>query len=256
MIIIVSPSKTQTFTNRQPADVRQPELIDRAEQLIAILKSFSPEDLATLMKTSERLTAQTIDSITGFQTPHTTDNSSAALTVFQGAAYTAVDTDSYNKNDYLFADRHVRILSGLYGILRPTDLIQPYRLEMGTRLETDRGASLYDFWGETITDILNRELEQSKERFLVNCASKEYANVIRPKKIAADLITVSFKQRKNDRLKTIAVHAKRARGRFVDYVIRNRLTNMKKLQSFNEDGYCFSTALSSDTELVFQKSLD
>ena len=256
MILILSPSKKQTITNKQPQHTCQPAMIDQASMLVALLKSFSQDQLAELMKTSPKLTEQTMARIIDFSAPHMPDISGAALTTFQGDAFAAIATDTYNDDDFNFANKHIRILSGLYGILRPLDLIQPYRLEMATRLKSKKGKTLYDFWNQTITNQLNYDIGPRKDNVIVNCASQEYAKVIIRDKLNCEMITVTFRQKKKGITKTIAIYAKRARGMFVDYVIRNRITEKKQLSAFDSDGYCFLPRRSTTTELVFIKKLE
>ncbi len=159
-------------------------------------------------------------------------------------------------DDFLFAQAHLRILSGLYGFLRPLDLMQPYRLEMGTRLLSDRGKNLYEFWGSAITEALNGELGKMRQQVVVNCASKEYSRVIKEKQLIGPMITITFKQQKNKALKSIAIHAKRARGMFVDYLIKKRISDIDQLQGFRAGGYTFAANLSTSSELIFITCLD
>lgn len=255
MIVIVSPSKTQNVQHRLHEN-SQPLLLEHSAILIDLLTQFDKSELATLMKTSEKLTDATFEKIQAFQVPHTIDAAGTALATFQGDAFSAIDTDTYSEDDFIFANRHLRILSGLYGLLRPLDLMQPYRLEMGSKLASDRGKNLYEFWGTIITDAINDELIKMENQVVINCASLEYSRVIKKSLLTGSMISIQFKQRKNNNLKSIAIYAKRARGMFVDYMIRNRICEIDQLRFFSDAGYQFSNKHSGDTELVFITTLD
>jgi len=256
MIVIVSPSKTQ-HAKLGPADeYYQPSLMDHTAELIRLLKHMGRVELSHLMKISPKLTDLTCERLQNFTLPHIAGTSGNALSTFQGDAFSAIDTDTYTAEDFLFAHTHLRILSGLYGFLRPLDLMQPYRLEMGTKLVSDRGKNLYEFWGSLITAALNAELETMNEQVIVNCASKEYSRVIEQKLLVGTMITITFKQKKNDALRSIAIYAKRARGMFVNYLIKNRINDTNALTGFDAGGYTFAPELSSSTELVFTSVLD
>ena len=167
-----------------------------------------------------------------------------------------MNKESYSPDDLLFAHDHLRILSGLYGILRPLDLMQPYRLEMGTKLRSDRGKNLYEFWGSTITESLNADLEEMQDRVIVNCASKEYSRAVKQNLLIGPMLTITFKQKKNNVLKSIAIYAKRARGMFVDYLIKERIMEIEQLTGFDAGGYAFAADLSTSSEMVFITTLD
>ena len=255
MLILLSPSKTQTINNKQPHQSRQPALLDKSEIIITFLKTLGKDQLAELMKTSAKLTDQTIKRISNFSVPHPPGKSGAALTTFQGDAFSAITTDSYSDEDFDFADSHLRIISGLYGILRPFDLIQPYRLEMATRLKIEGTNSLYEFWGETITSIINKDLAQLNTNIVINCASQEYSKAILPRKLTGTMVSMTFRQTKDGTTKTIAIYAKRARGMFVDFVIKNKLTEKKQLTGFSTDGYRYLPEHSTKNEFVFVKKM-
>jgi len=256
MIVIASPSKTQRLGLASGNHCFQPPFLEQARTLIGLLKLLDKSELAQLMNTSEKLTDLTHQRIRDFTAPHTAENAGTVLPTFQGDAFSAMTTASYSADDFQFAQTHLRILSGLYGVLRPLDLMQPYRLEMATRLISDRGHNLYAFWGTIITESLNKELESMKEQVVINCASKEYSRAIEQKLLTAPLLTITFKQQKNGMLKTIAIHAKRARGMFIDYLIKKRINEIDRLTEFSEGGYCFAPDLSSSSELVFVTGVD
>ena len=251
MIVILSPSKTQEIAGIRDLECTQPALLEESAVLVKTLRQLSKIQLSELMKISEKLTNLTIDRINRFTIPHDDTIAGAALKTFQGDAFSGIDTNSYEREDYVYANTHVRILSGLYGVLRPLDLMQPYRLEMGAKLLTKRGANLYQFWGTTITEVLNTDLQAMEYPVVINCASKEYSRVVNPRLLSGEMITISFKQRKGSTLKSIAIYAKRARGMFVDFIIKNRIGNPEHLPRFDYGGYRFEPALSGSRELVF-----
>ena len=256
MIIILSPSKTQKIAGVQDLMCTQPALLEHSAILIKTLRQLSKPQLSELMRISDKLTNLTIDRINRFTIPHDDTTAGAALKTFQGDAFAGIDTNSYKHGDYVYANTHVRILSGLYGVLRPLDLMQPYRLEMGSKLLTERGTNLYQFWGTTITEVLNTDLQEMKYPVVINCASKEYSRAVKSRLLSGDMITISFKQRKGGRLKSIAIYAKRARGMFVDFIIKNRIENPEHLPKFDYGGYRFESTLSGSRELVFITDID
>ncbi|THB76019.1 MAG: YaaA family protein [Desulfobulbaceae bacterium] len=255
MLIITSPSKTQQLNLLEQQLATQPRLVKQAGQLIDILRTFKPEQLASLMKTSERLTATTLNAISSFSLEHTTENSGSALATFRGDVFSSIQVDHYQADQLSYAQKHVRILSGLYGVLRPLDLIQPYRLEMGLRLETDSGQSLYDFWGSQITETLNEDLESLADPVLIDCASAEYKKSILDQQLNASIVKVHFRQIKNGTVKTIAIHAKKARGMLIDYCIRNQITTLSGLRTFAESNYELSPE-SDDQNVIFTCQLE
>lgn len=256
MIVIVSPSKTQRVSLVDGSENTHPCLLEKTTILIERLKQFDRNELAKLMHVSEKLADLTHRRIHDFSIAHDTMTSGTAIATFQGEAFSALTLDSYSQGDFRFAHAHLRILSGLYGILRPLDLMQPYRLEMATRLATDLGKNLYDFWSTDITETLNGDLEKMVEPLIVNCASKEYSRVIKQKQLSAPMITITFRQMKNNVLKSIAIYTKRARGMFVDYLIRNRIREIGLLSGFAAGGYSYAPELSGKAELVFVTRLD
>lgn len=256
MIIIVSPSKTQHLARPPGNQHSHPALMENTGTLINLLRQLDRNELANLMNISEKLADLTYTRIHDFTIPHTAESAGIALATFQGDAFSAMNTESYSPDDLLFAHAHLRILSGLYGILRPLDLMQPYRLEMGAKLRSDRGKNLYEFWGSTITESLNGDLQEMKERVIVNCASREYSRAVKQNLLNAHMLTITFKQKKNNVLKSIAIYAKRARGMFVDYLIKKRIKDIEQLAGFDAGGYIFAADLSTSSELVFITTLD
>ncbi|MBU0966081.1 MAG: peroxide stress protein YaaA [Proteobacteria bacterium] len=251
MLLIISPAKTQDFNVRNYPHCTVPVLLKQSRLLIDLLRQLSAAELGRLMKISPKLSELNRQRYEDFHPPFELSNARQALLAFRGDVYSGIDADHYGDEDFSFAQQHLRILSGLYGVLKPLDLIQPYRLEMGTRLANSRGKDLYDFWGTIITDELNEDLQDEAEPVLVNLASQEYFKAIKPRTLQARLLTISFKENKNNRYQVIGIHAKRARGLMTDFVIRNRITALDDLQSFTQNGYQFRSSLSSETEWVF-----
>ncbi len=256
MIVILSPSKTQRVTLVSDNENSLPPLLEKTGILVERLKQYNRRDLEKLMNISEKLADLTYTRIHDFTLKHDTRTAGTAITTFQGDAFSALTIDSWGPEDFGFAQGHLRILSGLYGVLRPLDLMQPYRLEMAAGLSSEGSRNLYDFWGTAITETLNADLRSRPNQVIVNCASKEYSRVIQQKQLIASLVTITFRQMKNNVLKSIAIYAKRARGMFVDYLIKNRIRDVEQLQDFAAGGYRFAPELSSNTELVFVTVLD
>jgi cytoplasmic iron level regulating protein YaaA (DUF328/UPF0246 family) len=255
MLLIISPSKTQNFDFPIRGDYTLPLFLDQTKQLTRQLKQLAQPQLAALMKMSDKLAALSYQRFQDFQFPFRPTNSRQALLMFRGDQFDPMAVDSYSDEQFAHAQHHLRILSGLYGMLRPLDLMQPYRLEMATKLAVGEAKNLYSFWGDLVTRKLNNKLSEDSQPVLINLASAEYFKVIRRKELHADILTLSFKQEKEGKLKTIAIYAKRARGAIVDFVIRNRITRPIDLQGFNRDGYRFKSDLSTDNEWVFVRIL-
>ena len=255
MLLIISPSKTQNFEVPIRGDYTLPLFLDQTKQLARQLKQFDQLQLAALMKMSDKLAALNYQRFQDFQFPFTPDNSRQALLMFRGDQFNPMAVDGYSDEHLTHAQQHLRILSGLYGMLRPLDLMQTYRLEMAIKLAVGEAENLYRFWGDIVTRKLNNKLSDDSQPALINLASAEYFKVIRRKELHADILTLSFKQEKEGKLKTIAIYAKRARGAMVDFVIQNRITRPIDLQGFNRDGYRFKSDLSTDNEWVFVRIL-
>jgi len=253
MLMIIAPSKTQELTDTVTHKSTIPACLEETELLIAELKKFSVDGLAELMKMSQRLAVQTHERINEFHTPFTAENCHQALTVFQGDVYSHIVADGYRKPEREYIQSHLRILSGLYGILRPFDLMQPYRLEMGCRLPNSRGGNLYDFWRGRVTSEINRTLAEQKDPTLVNLASTEYSRVINRKDLQGSFLQIDFKERKGDTFRTVAIHAKRARGMMVDFAVRENVKTALQLQNFRQAGYRYRKELSGDTHYVFTR---
>ncbi len=250
MLVVVSPAKALNFDAPDPGVAgSRPLLMAQTRELMKTARHLSALDLAGLMNLSHKLADLNRDRFRAFRLDHTPDNSRPAVLAFAGDTYRGLDAATFDEEDLAYAQDHLRILSGLYGLLRPLDLIQPYRLEMGTRLTTPRGRNLYDFWGDRITKALNRDLGPSA--VVLNAASKEYFSAIQTGKLKARVITPVFKGERDGIVKTLGFTAKVSRGMIARFVIRNRIATADGLKEFREDGYRFRPALSDDSTFVF-----
>lgn len=254
MLHVISPAKTLDFESA-PAihDHSQPQFLAHAQELVGQLRTLKPADISSLMDISEKLGELNARRFQDWQLPFSPRNAKQAVLAFKGDVYTGMQAELFSKKDFIFAQQHLRILSGLYGLLRPLDLIQPYRLEMGTGFANKRGKNLYHFWGDIITDQLNRELKNQKEKVLVNLASTEYWSSVAPQKLDAEIITPVFKDRKNGQYKIISFFAKKARGMMSAYIIQQQLKNSAALKHFDIAGYRFNEAMSAGNEWVFTR---
>ena len=252
MRIIISPAKklNEGFALAN-LKATQPQFLSQSQALINILQEKDSFDIASLMKLSIKLADINVSRYQSWHTPFTADNAKQALFSFAGDVYQGLNADSLSSEDIDFAQAHLRILSGLYGVLRPLDLMQPYRLEMGTRLVNPKGSNLYDFWGEQITTQLNSELNKSDT--LINLASNEYFKVIKPKLLHANIITPTFKENKAGTYKIVGIYAKKARGLMSRFIIQNRITDVEDIKTFNVDGYMYNPNLSDAKNWVFSR---
>ena len=254
MLIVVSPAKTLDYdTPPKTSKHTMPDYLDQSQILIDRLRLLSALDISELMKVSSKIAQLNFDRYEAWTPKFSPDNAKQAVLAFKGDVYTGLDVDSFNAKDLDFAQQHLRILSGLYGLLRPLDLMQPYRLEMGTRLDNERGRNLYEFWGERITEGLNKQLKKIKSPYLINLASNEYFKSVKPAHLQGEIITPAFKEYKNGEYRMIGIHAKKARGMLSRYIIRNRLKEPEAIRDFAEDGYRFNARQSSDTDWVFTR---
>ena len=254
MLMVISPAKTLDYSVPDYPHFTTPAVLEQSEQLVDELRSYEPAQISSLMKISEKLADLNYGRFQEFQTPFTQENAKQALLVFKGDVYKGIKAEEYNDEDLAFAQKHLRILSGLYGILRPLDLMQPYRLEMGTKLKTEKGKNLYEFWGDQIAQLLNADFAEAETPCLVNLASNEYFKSIDLKALQARVINIAFKENKNGAYKIIAIHAKRARGLMVDYAVQNLIEDPEGLKGFDTEGYIFSEALSNLDNWVFCRS--
>jgi len=251
MLMVISPAKTLDYESPLATETHtQPEFLDHACELIDQLKDLEPHQVSNLMSISEKLGQLNAERFQSWHTPFSLDNARQAALAFKGDVYTGLAADTFSEDDFAFAQDHLRMLSGLYGLLRPLDLMQPYRLEMGTKFQNTRGKDLYAFWGSILTQELNRLLA-ADDGVLVNLASNEYFKSIKKKELDARLVTPQFKDWKNGQYKMISFYAKKARGLMCRFAIENRITQADDLKGFNLEGYYFSEEQSEGDNWVF-----
>lgn len=254
MLIVLSPAKSLDY--KTPVKVKAPTLPEFASEsakLIADLKKLSPQDVAHLMGLSDQLAALNVGRYRDWSKKFTEENSKPAIYAFDGDVYDGFDVKSLPTKALDFAQDHIRILSGLYGALRPLDLMQPYRLEMGTSFKNARGKDLYAFWGERVTDSLKKVLEKQKKPILLNLASEEYFKVLQSKNLDCPVISPVFQDAKDGKYKIISFYAKRARGLMARYVVENRITDPEDLKSFDLDGYKYVASESKPEKPLFKR---
>lgn len=252
MLTVLSPAKTLDYESPSITDqTSTPQFMDQSALLVDDARTLAPDDIRSLMGVSEAITSLNHERFMNWAPESTTANAKQAILAFKGDVYTGLEAETMSTNDLEFAQAHLRILSGLYGLLRPLDLMQPYRLEMGLKFSNQRGKNLYEFWGERITDAINADLASAGTETLVNLASNEYFKAVKTKSLNADIITPQFKDLKNGQYKMISFFAKKARGVMARYIIDNQLTDPEQLKSFTGSGYYFSAEQSSGNNLVF-----
>jgi len=257
MITLLSPAKTLDFESKIDPAIKhtQPQLDADAAILISALRMRSIDDIAQLMMLSRTLAALNVDRYQHWQAEHVMgDNCRQCVIAFKGGVYQGLAVENWSIDDYNQSQSSLRILSGLYGLLRPLDLIYPYRLEMGTKLETTYGKNLYEFWGSKITDELNKELANDEHPAIINLASKEYFSSVKPRELAAPVYTPDFKDFKNGKYKVISFFAKKARGTMAAWIIKNKIHDPEKIKEFNEDGYSYNAELSDGKKWVFTRN--
>jgi cytoplasmic iron level regulating protein YaaA (DUF328/UPF0246 family) len=255
MIILLSPAKTLDFEN--PAVEKtctEPEFLSLSKNLIARLSKMSNEEISKLMGISDKLAALNSERYKSWNVKHESKNSKQAILAFKGDVYEGMKAWDYTKEDFIYAQKNLRMLSGLYGLLRPLDLIQPHRLEMGTVYANPAGKDLYAFWGDRLCNTLNRELKASGSRFLINLASQEYFKSTQPKNLEGEIVSPIFKDEKNGKFKIISFYAKKARGMMASHLIKNRIDSIDGLRKFNNSGYQFESSESTDLQPVFLRS--
>ena len=252
MLIVLSPAKTQDI-NHHPEGLEYtiPEFQEEAAGLVSSLSQLNTDDIGRLMKISTKLATTTRQRFTDFSSMPTVNIAAQALLAVRGDVFSEIHADGYSTGDFTFAQNHLRILSGLYGLLRPLDLMQPYRLEMGGSFAPDGAKNLYDFWRAKITAALQRTIAADGHEELLNLASNEYFKAIDPGELSVPVIDVTFKQEKEGKLRTVAIHAKKARGALTDYIIRQRIAQSSAITGFRYDGYHFSESLSHPKALYF-----
>ena len=254
MLILISPAKTLDYQSDLPtARYTHPELLDYSQQLISVARKLSAPQIGKLMSISDKLADLNATRFHDWHPDFTPQNARPAILAFKGDVYTGLQAEEFSEADFDFAQQHLRMLSGLYGVLRPLDLMQPYRLEMGIRLENAKGKDLYQFWGEVITNKLNEALKAQGDDIVINLASDEYFRSVKPKLLKGKIIKPVFLDEKNGKFKVISFYAKKARGLMSRYIIENRLTDVEQLKNFDSEGYFFDEVGSGESELVFKR---
>ncbi len=257
MLFLLSPAKSLDYESTLPAiAATQPKFVPQSAELIATLKKKTPQQISDLMDLSEALAKLNVQRYKAWSPQFTEANARPAVLAFNGDVYEGLDAKSLKPKDLQWAQVHVAILSGLYGVLRPLDLMQPYRLEMGTALKHGKANNLYQFWGALIAEHLNQQLSHSKEPVIVNLASQEYFKAVDRKALQARVIECVFQDHKNGQYKIISFFAKRARGLMARYAIQQQAKTPEALQAFNLEGYAFEASASSEDSLVFRRHLN
>lgn len=248
MLILISPAKSLDYSAPNFKEYTLPAFTSDIKALVSVMKKKTSREISELMHVSENLGVLNEGRYKSFQKEFNAENSKQAILAFNGDVYTKIDVDNYTAEDFEFAQKHLRILSGLYGLLKPLDLIQPYRLEMGTRLETKKGKNLYEYWDKKIAKAIN---EAAAGRPVVNLASQEYFKAVHLKTLKSPLVNIHFKEFKDGNYQIIGIFAKQARGMMTNFAITNRLENPEQLKAFNQEGYEFSAPMSSDSDWIF-----
>ncbi len=257
MYFILSPAKSLNETDAIPLTLEnhysQPTLIDESAKLIKILKNKDSVELQALMSISSELATLNSERNQAWTLPFTLDNAKPTAYLFDGDVYAGLGSYDMDKETMLYLNEHLGILSGLYGLLKPLDLMQPYRLEMGTKLKNECGDNLYAFWGEQITDAINKQMADNGDKILINLASNEYFKAVKKKALNAKIITPRFEDEKNGKYKVISFYAKKARGLMVKYAADNKLTKAEQLKDFDLAGYYYVDKLSDDKTWTFRR---
>jgi cytoplasmic iron level regulating protein YaaA (DUF328/UPF0246 family) len=252
MLIVISPAKSLDFDSKAGTrKFTEPEYLKESTQLVSQLKKLTPEDFSELMHISSKLGELNYQRYANWNTPFDLNNAKQAVFAFKGDVYIGLEAEKFSTADLNFAQKHLRILSGLYGLLRPLDLIQPYRLEMGSKFKNKKGNNLYEFWNNTLTQNLNNLFEKEKKPVLVNLASKEYFSAIKPSQLNAEVISPVFKDLSKGKYRIISFFAKKARGYMAAYIIQNKIKNPDKLKLFDVEGYRYSEEDSTPSQPVF-----
>ena len=254
MLALISPAKTLDYESSLPTDQHtQARLLEHSQELIEVASKLSATEISSLMSVSEKIANLNVERFRDWQPEFDLSNARQAIFAFKGDVYTGLDADNLKDHDISYAQEHLRMLSGLYGLLRPLDLMMPYRLEMGTKLANSRGHNLYEFWGHTITELINYDLAAANSELLVNIASDEYYKSVKENKIQAEIIKPVFLDQKNGKYKVISFYAKKARGLMARFIIENQIDRVEELKGFNTDGYYFDSESSLKGELVFKR---
>lgn len=256
MLIIISPAKTLDYESPLATTrFTQPELLDHSAELMEYCRELTPAQIGSLMKISDKLAGLNAARFAEWQPNFTPQNARQAILAFKGDVYTGLHAEDFSEQDFDFAQQHLRMLSGLYGLLRPLDLMMPYRLEMGIKLHNAKGNDLYNFWGDLLTEKLNQQLKEQGDDVLINLASDEYFKAVKPAKLDGQLIKPVFLDEKGGKFKVISFYAKKARGLMSRFIIQNQLTQPDQLKDFNLEGYFFDEEKidKSGSELIFKR---
>jgi len=253
MIALLSPSKSMATPPAKTDFATKPRLLTQSRKLVSELKSYEPAQLQSLMSISEKLADLNWTRYQEFKTPFKSTNAQEAIFAFQGDVYTGLQAEEFDEADLNFAQKHLRILSGLYGLLRPLDLIQAYRLEMGTKLPTEEGKNLYEFWNDRLAKTLKKDLKEIQSKVVINLASNEYFEALKKHLKSVELYDIKFLEKRGEQYKFISFNAKKARGLMAHFMIKHQLTKPMDLRGFDLEDYTFNEAMSSEQELVFTR---
>lgn len=255
MLVLISPAKIQNFNPQSVTEqYTLPEFLKQSEQLIQLIKELSTSELAKLLDINSNLTQLNIDRYFNWHLPFSPQNAKQAVLTFDGEAFRGLNAKTFSSDDFDYAQSHLRILSGLYGVLRPLDLIQPYRIDVSSKLRNPKGPDLYAFWKEKVSaSVLKAMKNGDKQEFILNLMSKEYLKTLDLKHKKVKIIDVEFYEMKDDKYKQIVIYTKKARGLMAQYVIKNRIEDIEDLKGFSAENYWFSPQLSTDSKLVFTR---
>lgn len=253
MLILLSPAKSLDFEPIDAPGYTQPRLMEKTETLVGVMKKKSRADIQSLMGVSEKIADLNFKRYKSFEFPFTPENAKPSMYAFNGDVYTGLEATSFKGKEVDFAQQHIRLLSGLYGVLKPLDLIQPYRLEMGTKLKYRSKKNLYEFWDASITELLNEDLKNSGNDMVLNLASKEYFSAVKKDKLDGKIIDVDFRENRNGTYKVISFNAKKARGRMAHLIVKEGINDPEQLKELVVNDYVFSPERSSDNLLSFVK---
>ncbi len=251
MLVLLSPSKN--LHNKPISSLRTslPRMAEDSQKLIDVLVKQTPRSLQKLMDINDKLAKLNVDRYHQYTSPHTLENSTTALYTFRGEVYLGLEANTLTTEETETADKYIRILSGLYGLLRPLDLIQPYRLEMGTELKVGKAKNLYQFWGDKLTKLLNEDIQDTKSKVVINLASQEYSAAIQTEEVSVPVIDIQFLEWRNEKLQFLSFNAKRSRGWMARYIVQNKLKKSSELKGFDIQGYGYREDLSDAKKMVF-----
>ena len=254
MITVISPAKNLDYETPATTDkFTQPELLEHSEELMSVCRDLTPAQIGSLMKISDKLAGLNAARFAEWSQPFTQDNAKQAVLAFNGDVYGGLDAQTLSDADLDYAQSHLRILSGLYGVLKPLDLMQAYRLEMGTKVKNTKGKDLYDYWGSCIAELIEQEISSHRSKTLINLASNEYFKSIQPKHFQLPVITPVFKDFSGGTYKVLSFFAKKARGSMTSFIVKNRISRPEDIKSFDVDGYVFNPAFSTEDQWVFTR---